>query len=183
MNIYQCLESDHRKFESLIDRLQKASQSDNAQWKSLLDELRAGLIPHAHAEEAVFYNALREIPETKNLVAHSYSEHAMAESEIRMLEGAKHVDTNWKGMIGKLRSDLEKHIRDEETRVFAAARKVLSEEEANKIGAAFLKLKPEMAKDAESMVASTMDLIANLLPARFSQGFRKYLSRNRKDAA
>lgn len=183
MNIYEALQSDHRKFESLLNRLEEASLTGNPQWKSLLQELRDGFIPHAHAEEAVFYNALRESKQTQGIVLHSYAEHAMAESEIRLLSAAKLIDANWKGMIAKLRGDIQRHVHDEESRVFTAARQVLSSEDAEQIGEAFLKLKPEMAKDSESMIASTMDLIANLLPKRFSDGFRKHFSRKRKEAA
>lgn len=183
MTIYEALEADHRKFEALLDQLHQASQTGDTQWKPLLDELRSELIPHAHAEEAVFYNALREIDQAKGIVAHSYGEHAMAESEIRMLGAAKMINSSWTTMVEKLRSDLRHHIQDEETRVFEAARKVLSDEEARQIGDAFLKLKPEMAKDADSMVASTVDLITNLLPQRFVVGFRKNFSRSPKKAA
>ena len=59
MNIYDALSKDHRHFESLLDRLVFASKAGNEQWKPILDELRREVIAHAHAEEAVFYNALR----------------------------------------------------------------------------------------------------------------------------
>jgi len=183
MNIYEALQKDHRRFESLIDQLLQASKVNNNQWKSLLDTLRSELIPHAHAEEAVLYNALRDADQTKDLVAHSYAEHAKAESEIRSLGAAKMIDANWTNGIEKLRKDLSHHIQEEENKVFLGARQVFSEEEALQMGAAFERLKVEMAKDADSMVASTVDLIANLLPSRLVGGFRKHISSRRKSAA
>jgi hemerythrin-like domain-containing protein len=183
MDIYEALRKDHRQFESILDRLSEASQSGSDQWKGLLDELRDGLIPHAHAEEAVFYNALRETDQAKGAVAHSYAEHAMAETELRTLEGMKKIDTTSKALIEKLRKDLKHHIEEEEGRVFSSARQVFSDEEAQQIGAAFERLKPEMKKDAESMVASTMDLISNLLPRRLVEGFRKNFGGKKKMAA
>jgi hemerythrin superfamily protein len=181
IDIYQALSRDHRKVESLLDRLIQASKSDSDDWKSLLDEVRADLIPHSHAEEAVFYNALRDT-EYKGLIAHSYGEHAMAEGELRSIEAAKLAGKPWTSLIEKLNRDLRHHISEEEGRVYDAARQVFSEEEARQIGAAFLRLKPEMQRDAESVTASTMDLVANLLPPRLVEGFRRKFTSGKKAA-
>lgn len=175
MNIYDALSKDHRQFERLLDRLLQASQAGNDEWKAVLDELRRGLIAHAHAEEAVFYNALREMDQAKGLVAHSYAEHAMAETEVRGLGAAKMIDKTWTSLVDKLRNDLTHHIQEEETRVYDAARQVFSEEEAIQIGAAFERMKDETAKGGDSMVASMVDLIANLLPPRLTDIFRKHV--------
>jgi hemerythrin superfamily protein len=175
MTIYDALSRDHREFERLIDALLAASKADNDAWKGILDELRRGVIAHAHAEEAVFYNALREADESKSLVLHAYGEHAMAETEMRTLGAAKLVDANWTSLVEKLRKDLLHHIQEEESKIFGAARKVFSEEEAAQLGAAFERMKVETAKDGDSMMASTVDLIANLLPPRVTAAFRKHL--------
>jgi hemerythrin superfamily protein len=175
MNIYDALSKDHRQFESLLDRLIAASKAGDPQWKTILDELRRGVIAHAHAEEAVFYNALRETSASKGLVLHSYTEHATSEGELRTLGVAKLLDANWTALAEKLSRDLKHHIQEEESRVFESARKVLSEPEAEQLGAAFERMKLETAKDGDSMLASTVDLVVNLLPPRLTDSFRKNL--------
>lgn len=182
MNIYTALSNDHRVFESQLDALVRASKADDKSWKTTLDELRRGLIAHAHAEEAVFYNAIRESGESGSLVAHSFAEHATAEAEIRMLGAAKMIDANWTTMVEKLAHDVRHHIKEEESRVFDAARMVLDDDDAKQIGAAFVRMKEEMQHDGDSIVASSVDLIANLLPPRLSKGFREKVSRLRKSA-
>jgi hemerythrin superfamily protein len=182
MNIYDALSKDHREFESLLDRLVASSKAGTDDWKSALNELRRGVIAHAHAEEAVFYNALREQNESKGLVMHSYAEHATAEGEIRTLGAAKAVDANWTSLMEKFSKDLRHHIQEEESRVFAAARKVFSDEEATQIGAGFERLKQDTAKDGDSVVASTIDLVANLLPPRLTESFRRNAQSARKSA-
>lgn len=182
MNIYDALSNDHRQFESRLDRLVSASKADDETWKTTLDDLRRAVIAHAHAEEAVFYNALREADESKSLVLHGYAEHAAAETELRTLSAAKAIDANWTGLMEKFSKDLRHHIREEESSIYAAARKVFSQAEAEQIGAAFERMKVETAKDGDSMVASTIDLIANLLPPRWSASFRKNLPNTRKTA-
>jgi hemerythrin superfamily protein len=182
VNIYNALSEDHRTFESQLDELVALSQAGDERWKTVLDELRRGLIAHAHAEEAVFYNALRESGEASSEVLHAYTEHAKSEGEIRALGAAKALGANWPTMVKKLAKDLRHHIKEEESRVFDAARMVLDDDDAKKIGKAFKQMKAEMANDGDSMVASTVDLIANLLPPRLSKGFRENASRLRKTA-
>lgn len=176
MNIYDALSKDHRRFESLLDQLIAASKAGDEKWKTILDELRRDLIAHAHAEEAVFYNALREADKSKMLVAHSYAEHGMAEGQIRTLSVAKAIDQEWTGLAQKLSESLRHHIEEEETKVYDAARQVFDTQDAEQIGAAFERMKVETAKDGDSVMASTVDLIANLLPPKWGQAFRKNIS-------
>jgi hemerythrin superfamily protein len=182
MNIYDTLANEHRKFEKLLDRLIASSEAGTDDWKTILDDLRRGVISHAHAEEAVFYNALREENQSKGLVAHSYTEHATAEAELRALGAAKAIDANWTSMMSKLGKDLRHHIQEEESKVFEAARQVFTDEEAELMGQAFERMKQETMKGGDSMVASTIDLIANLMPPRFATGFRKEVQKLRKEA-
>jgi hemerythrin superfamily protein len=173
MNIYDALSKDHRQFEAQLDKLVSASKSGDDAWKTTLDELRRGVIAHAHAEEAVFYNALRQTDAKKTLVAHGYTEHATAEGELRTLTAAKALDANWTALAEKLSKDLRHHIKEEESTIFAEARKVLNDEEAEQIGMAFELMKLETMKDGDSMMASTVDLIVNMLPPRLTESFRK----------
>jgi hemerythrin superfamily protein len=179
MNIYDALSQDHRRFESLLDQLVAASKAGDDKWKTVLDDLRRDLVAHSHAEEAVLYNALREADKSKKLVAHSYAEHAMAEGQIRTLGLAKAIDTEWTGLAEKLRESLRHHIEEEETKVYDAARQVFDTQESEQIGLAFERLKAEKMKDGDSMMASTVDLIANLLPPRLTESFRKHASNSR----
>jgi hemerythrin len=181
--IYDALSRDHRRFEELLDQLLAASKADDDSWKGILEELARGVLAHAHAEEAVLYNTLREADEAKGLVMHSYAEHAKAESEMRALGAARMVDKTWTSMVEKLRGDLRHHIEEEESKVFDAARKAFSEEEAIALGAAFERMKIEVAKHGTSLVASTMELVANLLPPRMTAAFRKNLKSVRPRAA
>lgn len=182
MNIYDALSNEHRQFERLLDALVAGSKAGDDSWKTALTELRRGVIAHAHAEEAVFYNALREFDETKGLVMHSYGEHGAAEGEIRMLTAAKAIDANWTSLMEKLSKDLRQHIREEESRIFTEARKLFSDKEAEQIGTAFERMKQHTAKDGDSMVASTIDLVANLLPPRLTESFRRQIENIRKSA-
>jgi hemerythrin-like domain-containing protein len=82
----------------------------------------------------------------------------------------------------KLSKDLRHHIHEEESKIFDAARQVFTDEEAEMMGQAFERMKRETMKGGDSMVASTLDLIANMLPPRMAGGFRKRVQDLRKSA-
>jgi hemerythrin superfamily protein len=181
MTIYECLKKDHKTVEGLLNKLVKSSEGGTENWKKVIDQIRDELIPHARAEEAVLYNALRDADESKSLVAHSYGEHAMAETELRMLQAMKVIDVNWTALAEKLRHDLLHHVEEEESKVFAAAHSVFSNAEAIQMGKAFEKMKPAIRE--QSLTGTTIDMVANLLPVRLTASFRKFFESEEKRSA
>jgi hemerythrin superfamily protein len=182
MKIYSALKKDHKKVEELLDRLVVCSEAGDPEWRRLVGEIRGELIPHSRAEEALFYNAIRDTEHGGEVIAHSYAEHMMADAELRTLEAMQFIDANWTDLAKKLRKDVLHHVEEEESKVFAAARLIFNEDEADQIGEAFERLKPYVK--GQTITGQTLDLITNLLPKRFVVGFRKHYSRfNDKDAA
>ena len=169
--IYDALKKDHRALQELLDRLVRFSENDHDDWKSVVDQIRDEVIPHARAEEALFYNAIRELDSDNDVVGHSYVEHAMGEADLRALQAMKAIDVNWTKLAQKLRADLLHHIEEEESKVFAAAQALFTEEEAVMIGEAFERLKPEVRE--EGLVGTSMDLVLNMLPRRVASVFQK----------
>ena len=98
---------------------------------------------------------------------HSFNEHVAAEALLRSLqvEGKAHV--GWKKTAKALKAALTRHIQEEETVIFALAKKVLSDQEAEQIGVAFEKLKPEIKE--EGFMKTTLEMISNLMPPRLSK--------------
>ena len=165
MTIYEELRKDHRAVIELMDRL-IASGDESAETRhQLIDQIRDALVPHSRAEEALFYNLLREMDSAKSMVGHEYIEHMEAEALLRALQVADLVGTGWRVTATKLRDALAHHIAEEESEVFAVAQKLLSQEEAEMIGRAFVAMKPDI-KD-QGFVGTSLDLIANLMPTRF----------------
>lgn len=160
-DIYTLLKKDHKHVAWLLDRLVACSENKNQEWKAIVDQIRDELIPHSRAEEALFYNAIRDRDPKAEGVGHAFSEHAMAEMELRTLQAMKAIDVNWTTLAKKLRDDLTHHVQHEENEVFAAAERVLTPAEAITIGERFEKLKPRIRD--ESFVGTTADLVGNLL--------------------
>ncbi len=171
MVIYEELKKDHREVLALCDRLIQSADASSEQRNGLIAQIRDALIPHSRAEEALFYNAIRQEAADKAEIAHAYTEHMMAETLLRSLQVQGVVDVAWRTTATKLRDALAHHIQEEETEMFAEAQKVLSTQEAEQIGAAFVQLKPHI--EEQGFMGTSMDLIANLLPTRFAATFRK----------
>ncbi|MCM2282759.1 MAG: hemerythrin domain-containing protein [Bdellovibrionaceae bacterium] len=170
MLIYDALKKDHDKVKEMIDRLVHSADADDNTRSGLIRQIRDALLPHARAEEAVLYNSLRSINETKDVVKHSYAEHLEIEGYLRSLQAMQGVGADWTKTVQKLQQALLHHIQEEEGRVFTAARQVLAEDEARMMGQAFEQMKPEVREGG--FMQNTLDLIANVMPERFAAPLR-----------
>jgi|SRR5690554_6898458 len=169
MDIYTALTSDHDKIKELLTNLCALNEDDESR-HGIIEQIEKELVPHARAEESVFYNTLRAIDADESLKGHGYSEHMMAETLLRTLQGASKMDSGWKGAAEKLRDALFHHIQEEEGAVFSEARTALTHQEAESIGEAFLSLKPKMQE--KGMVGNAMEMVKNLMPPRFADKVR-----------
>src|SRR5258708_6223516 len=124
MTIYELLKQDHQKLKGLLDQLVEFSESKRDGWQGVIDRIRDALIPHVRAEEAVFYNSIREADPNNGLITHAFTEHAMAETELRTLQAMKMIDVNWTQLATKFRHDILHHAEAEESKIFSAAQKL-----------------------------------------------------------
>lgn len=171
MLIYDALKKDHEEVKSLLNQLISLADDDSAGRKVLLGQIRDALIPHSRAEESVFYNSLRMIDSAKSLVMHSYKDHLEAETLLRTLQLKDKIDADWKATALDLQRALNDHILQEETDVFTAAQALFTPQEATMMAEAFEELKPRVKE--EGFVGTTLDMIGNLMPPRFSSVFKK----------
>jgi hemerythrin-like domain-containing protein len=127
MLIYDVLKKDHDKLKPLLAELVQMgeSEADAEDREKLITQIRDELIPHSRAEEAVFYNSLRSIDASKDVVMHAYGEHVEAEGLLRTLQAMEMINADWTAIARRLKDALEHHIKEEETTVFDAARQVL----------------------------------------------------------
>jgi hemerythrin-like domain-containing protein len=166
MSIYEILKQDHETVKGLLRELLSLTQNNIEERHRIIDEIRDELIPHARAEEAVFYNALRSLNGHKGEIMHAYKEHLEAETHLRTLQLMDKVGVDWKNTTEKLKESLEHHIEEEETNIFAIAKQALTHEEAEMIGDAFQALKPKVQQ--EGFMKNTLDMVINMMPPRFT---------------
>lgn len=170
MLIYEALAKDHRNVKKLLSQLVKLNQKDERKRHSLINKIRDELIPHARAEESVFYNSLRAIDAGTKTVMHGFQQHFEAETLLRMLQIRDTIDAEWKETARKLQTSVEHHIEEEEEKIFPIARNAFTADEARMMTKAFKSLKPKVKK--EGFMKTTADLVTNLMPPRFAANFR-----------
>lgn len=167
MNIYEILEQDHQTVLGLLDSL--VATDDLKESEKLINKIASELIPHSRAEEAVLYNSIRDISTASEVVAHSYGEHMKAEALLRSLQVTGAIKVNWTEGGKKLKEALSHHIQEEQTKVFSAAKKLFTEEEAVSMGEVFNKLKPII--EEQSVLGQSMEMLKNLMPSRLRDKF------------
>lgn len=166
MNIYDLLKSDHQEVLAVLGALAQAE--DSKLRRDLVTQVKDLLVPHSRAEEMVLYNVLRDMEEARDLIRHAYAEHVKAETLLRGLQVSEAIALKWRSGVEKLTEDLFHHITNEESVVFAAAKRVLTEEEAMALGGAFTQLKANMKS---GFLSSQIELITNLMPQKFRRSF------------
>lgn len=165
MEIYQTLKKDHDEVKALFSELLSLNENDNYR-HTLIDKIASELIPHARAEEAVFYNTLRASDADTGIIMHSFKEHMEAETLLRTLQAKDKIDLDWKKTATKLLEALDHHIQEEEGKVFSLAKNILSTEESHQVEQAFTRLKGEYKN--QGAIKNSIDLVINMLPARFA---------------
>lgn len=175
MQIYDILKKDHEEVTQLMNEL--VNMSGKGDPHELVSKIRDALIPHARAEEAVFYNCLRTFDKAKDKIMHSYNEHLGAETMLRTLQVKEKIAGDWKKTAKELKAALEHHIAEEEGPIFNLAREFFSDQEAESIGMAFEKMKQETV--GEGLMKTSLDLVANLMPPRFTERFRSFRTSDR----
>jgi hemerythrin superfamily protein len=171
MQIYELLRQDHDEIRSILKELIDIRKDDDYRFV-LVDQLERLLIPHSRAEESVFYNTIRAVDADKSIVWDGFREHMKAEGLLRILQAKEKGMGDWTETVQKLFQEVSHHIDEEETRLFAQAKNIFTEDEANQMGSAFAKLKPEIQQ--HGMVKNAIDMITNLLPPRLVNSLRNF---------
>lgn len=177
MQIYDCLTKDHDEVQNLLTDLLALDDEDSDERNKIVQDIRDALIPHARAEESVFYNSIRALntakPDKKE-VMHGYTEHVEAETILRMLQAQAKTGLGWRATAEKLREALSHHIEEEESEIFSIARRLFTEDEAEMMGEAFEKMKPEIRE--EGVMKTTLDMVANLMPPRMKGSIQEFVN-------
>lgn len=149
MDIYTELKSDHRKFKTLLRKLDATTEKSLKRRESLLKQLKLGLVPHARAEEKVLYDRLKEssIKEADALAFEGYEEHAVVDRLMTELEATQPNDKKWTAMMAVVKEALEHHIEEEEEEIFAKAKQTFEHLQAVEMREEFLTIKRGLTED------------------------------------
>jgi len=129
MDIYSLIKKDHQEVVSLFRRLH-AAEGFSETSEQLFAQLREEIELHTHAEERVFYPALREAERTQELVEEAVDDHELIRELLGELTMAHMDDEAWNEKLEVLEEHVEEHVEEEESDIFDVARQLFNVEQA-----------------------------------------------------
>src|SRR4029077_9474020 len=112
MDALELLKQDHQKVKELFKQGQQTE--DRKQQKQIFKEIKAELETHARIEETIFYPAMQEHDELKDMVLESLEEHRQLKTVLRELGKLAASSERFKPKFKVLMDDVKHHAEEEE---------------------------------------------------------------------
>src|ERR1700693_4212023 len=135
MDILAVIRKEHRQAAAMLDQVQKCEPGE--QLIELAKRIEYALSSHVQIEERLFYSRLRKGAEEEEQlvdVYEAYTEHDVAAHLIALLKSGRKPDEKFKAEVQVLAESIKHHVKEEESTVFAIARKLIDEDERNDLG-------------------------------------------------
>jgi hemerythrin superfamily protein len=132
MNALEILKQDHQKVKGLFQEATRAHDQNTR--KELFDKIDTELEIHAHIEEKVFYPALEEHEELKDMVAEALEEHQEVKIILEEIEELGSESHDFGAKFQELMETVEHHVTEEEGEMFPKVREVFDESELEQLG-------------------------------------------------
>jgi len=141
MNAFTLLKADHKKVAGILEKIDATTERGVKTREELFTQLKTELDIHARIEETIFYPALEKADETRDITLEAFEEHKVVKTLLRELESLGKDQEEWTAKFAVLKENVEHHVEEEEGEMFTKARKVLSESDAETLGARLEKAK------------------------------------------
>lgn len=134
MDAITLLKADHEKVDALFSQLEETTESAEKTRTELFTKLKQELDLHAHVEEKIFYPALKESEETRDITMEGIQEHHVVKVLLRELDAMPVTSETWTAKLKVLQENVEHHVEEEEDDMFKKARNVLSKDQLEELG-------------------------------------------------
>ena len=149
MNAFELLKSDHKKVAGILEKIDETTERALKTREELFTQLKTELDIHADIEETIFYPVLGKAEESRDITLEAYEEHRIVKHLLNELDAEAKDDEKWTAKFTVLKENIEHHVEEEEGELFQKARRVLSKEEIDELGA-----RMEEAKTKQKAVAA-----------------------------
>ncbi len=134
MDAFALLKADHEKVAGILDAIDSTTERALKGREELFARLKEELDIHARIEEEIFYPAIEEEKETREITLEAYEEHRLVKQLLSELEAEPKDTEEWTAKFTVLKENIEHHVEEEEGEMFKKARTVLSKDEAEILG-------------------------------------------------
>jgi hemerythrin superfamily protein len=133
MNALELLREDHQRVKKLFDQGQRTD--DKKQQKQIFKEIKAELEVHARIEETIFYPAMKEYEELKDMVLESLEEHKQMKTVLREMARLSPNSEKFRPKFKVLRDNVEHHAEEEEeAKMFPKISTLIDDAELEQLG-------------------------------------------------
>lgn len=135
MDAFKLLKTDHKTVAGLMDKIEATTERAVKGREELFTQLKNELDIHAEIEETILYPVLEKAKETHEITLEAYEEHKVVKQLLAELAAEPKDAEEWTAKFTVLKENVEHHVEEEEGEMFKDARKVLSQEEIDELGA------------------------------------------------
>ena len=133
MDALELLAEDHKLVNELFEQLEAAE--DEKEKRKIFREIKTELDTHARLEETIFYPAMKERSELKDMVAESLKEHKQVKTLLRDIGKLKSGSDRFDPKIETLMESVKHHAEEEEEgKTFPKVRKLFKKDELETLG-------------------------------------------------
>jgi hemerythrin superfamily protein len=133
MNALELLKGDHQKVKELFE--QAEATEDQKEKRRIFETLKNELDTHARIEEEVFYPAMQEHEELKDMVLESIEEHKQVKTLLREMENLKSDSEKFEPKLSVLMENVKHHAEEEEEgKMFPKVRELCDQQELDELG-------------------------------------------------
>ncbi len=141
MDALELLKTDHDRMKELLTRGEETTERAEKGRTELFATIKRELTIHEQIEEEIFYPALRDHPNARDIVLEGYEEHHVVDTILGEMERVPVTDETWTAKFKVAKENIEHHIQEEESEMFSAARKVFDRDELEQLGTRMAELK------------------------------------------
>jgi hemerythrin superfamily protein len=133
MDALELLKQDHQNVKELFKQGQETD--DKKRQRQIFKAIKSELDTHARIEETVFYPAMEEHEELKDMVLESLEEHKQMKTVLRELARLSTSSERFKPKFKVLKDNVEHHaVEEEEGKMFPKIRKLINRNELEELG-------------------------------------------------
>jgi hemerythrin superfamily protein len=133
MDALELLKQDHQKVKELFEQAEEAEGEDQ---QEIFEQIKTELETHARIEETVFYPAVKEHEELKDMVLESLEEHKQIKTLLREMENLTSDSEKFEPKLQVLMENVEHHAEEEEEgKMFPKLRQIMGKQKLEQLGA------------------------------------------------
>jgi len=144
MNAIQLLKDDHKKVSALFEQLEPTTERAEKAREELFGKLKQELDIHAKIEESIFYPAIKQAAETRDIVMEGFEEHHVIKILLKELDSMPVGTEQWTAKLKVLKENVEHHVEEEEGEMFPKSKDVLETQQIDQLGAQMEEMKKQL---------------------------------------